>query len=138
MILARFLQQREPYMIGVCFFLNHDLHWNILNTKPFFRYICGLRCWRGKNLLLIVSCIYVNIYTFQDKEILISENLDNLFETLVILISKGLVISKIYTPIIDYKMYCMRSNNLLGFDTSHGTLHILRVKFLLKWCLIKA
>ena len=45
----------------------------------------------------------------------------NTFETLVTLISKWPGISKIYPPILDYRMLCALSNDLLVFGSSHGT-----------------
>ena len=52
----------------------------------------------------------------------------NLFETLVTLISKWPGISKIYPPIVDYRMVCVLSNNLSVFDSSQGTPCIIFLK----------
>ena len=58
---------------------------------------------------------------FKFKGHLSSENFGNSFETYVTLISKWPGISKIYPSILDYKMLCVLSNNLLVFNSSQGT-----------------
>ena len=50
-----------------------------------------------------------------------NENFGNTFETLVTLISKWPGISKIYSTILDYRMFCVLTNDLLVFEHPVGT-----------------
>ena len=66
--------------------------------------------------------MYVHIFSnLKVPKSLNSEHFGKSFEILVTLISKWPGISKIYPPILDYKMLCVLSNDLLVFDSSHGT-----------------
>ena len=61
------------------------------------------------------------MFDIKGQKNLDGENFGNLFETLVTLISKWPGISKIYPPILNYRMLCVLSNNLSVFDSSQGT-----------------
>ena len=45
--LAQYLQEYEPDMIIVQFYLKRDLHKNVLKTEPFCRDIRELRYWKN-------------------------------------------------------------------------------------------
>ena len=69
----------------------------------------------------MIFSVFSYIFKLKGQKNVDSENFGNLFETLVTLISKWPGISKIYPPILDYGMLCVLSNDLLVFDSSHGT-----------------
>ena len=71
--------------------------------------------------LSLIFSVFSYILKFKGQKNLLSENFVNLLETLVTLKSKWPGISKIYQPILDYRMVCVLRNDLLVFDTSHGT-----------------
>ena len=121
MVLAEFLQKFKPCMIRVCCYLKGDLHRNILNTKPFSRYIFGLRYWNDNFDSSSIRSLFSCVFKFKGQKNLNDENFDNTSETLVTLISKWPGISKIYPPILDHRMFQVLSNNLLVFDSSRGT-----------------
>ena len=55
-------------MIRVCFYSKCDLHKNVLNTKPFSRYIFGLRYW-DKNFDISLICnVFSNVFKFKGKQ----------------------------------------------------------------------
>ena len=121
MVLAEFLQKFKPCMIRVCCYLKGDLHRNILNTKPFSRYIFGLRYWNDNFDSSSIRSLFSCVFKFKGQKNLNNENFANTSETLVTLISKWPGISKIYPPILDHRMFQVLSNNLLVFDSSRGT-----------------
>ena len=88
MVLALFLQQYKPYMIRVCCYLKLNLNRNILNTKPFSRDICGLRYWNTNFDITSIRSWFSYLFKFKGQKNLNNENFDNIFETLVTLISK--------------------------------------------------
>ena len=102
-------------------------HWNfdiqrfVLSTIPFPRDIFGLRYWKNNFDISLISSVFSYIFKFKGQKNKDIENFGNLFEILVTLISKWPGISKIYPPILDYRMLCVLSNNLLVFDSSFGT-----------------
>ena len=57
--------------------------------------------------------MYFIYFQYQRSENLNCEDLGNLFQTLVTLISIWLGISKISPPILHYRMLCVLSNNFL-------------------------
>ena len=103
MVLAEFLQ--KPCMIRVCCYLKGDLHRNILNTKPFSRYIFGLRYWNDNFDSSSIRSLFSCVFKFKGQKNLNNENFANTSETLVTLISKWPGISKIYPPILDHRMF---------------------------------
>ena len=54
-------------MIGVCFYLNRDLHRNVLNTKPFSRDIFGLKYWKN-NLFALVFSLFFYVLNSKTKK----------------------------------------------------------------------
>ena len=70
---------------------------------------------------LLIFSIFSYIFKFKGQKNLESEHFGNLFDTLAILILKWPGISKIYQPILDYRMLCVLSNDHLFFGSSHGT-----------------
>ena len=59
----------------------------------------------------LIFSVFSYIFTFKVQKNIDIENFGNLFETLGNLVSKWLGISKIYPPILDYRMLCVLSNN---------------------------
>ena len=121
MVLAEFLQKFKPCMIRVCCYLKGDLHRNILNTKPFSRYIFGLRYWNDNFDSSSIRSLFSCVFKFKGQKNLNNENFDNTSETLVTLISKWPGISKFYKPILHYRILCVLSNKFLFFDSSIST-----------------
>ena len=75
-------------MIRVCCYLKLNLNRNILNTKPFSRDICGLRYWNTNFDISSICSWFSYLFKFKGQKNLNNENFDNIFETLVTLISK--------------------------------------------------
>ena len=82
---------------------------------------CPVRARVGLFNLSLTFSVLSNIFKFKGQRNLNSENFGNLLESLVTLISKWPGISKIYPPILDYRMLCVLSNDLLVFDSSQET-----------------
>ena len=89
--------------------------------KPVSIDICRQIFWENNLDLSLIFNVFLYISNVKIRINLDSENFGNSFETLVTLISKWPGISKIYPPILDYRMLCVLSNNLLVFDSSQGT-----------------
>ena len=105
----------------VCFYLKRDLNSNVLNTKPFCRDICRLRYRKKQSRSFINFQLVFYIFKSKGQKTLNSVHFGISFGTLVTLISKWPVFSKIYPPLLDYKMLCVLSNNVLVFNSSQGT-----------------
>ena len=89
----------------------------VLNTKLFCRDISGLNY--GKTIVIFyLFLVYFYICSnLKGKKYLNNKNFGNSFGTLVTQISKLPGISKIYPPLADNRMLCMRRNNLFVFDS---------------------
>ena len=112
-VLAKFFQKYKPFMIRVCCYLKGDLHRNILNTNHFLDIFAG---WDIGTTFLIFHQFAAYFHVFSNlkgRKKQNNEDLGNTFETMVTLISKWRGISKIYPPILDYRILSVLRNDLL-------------------------
>ena len=61
------------------------------------------------------------MFKFKGYKNLKRDTFGNLLKKFVALISKWPGISKFYPPILEYRMLCVLSNDLLVYGSSHGT-----------------